>query len=128
MAAIMRIRPPQRQPLENVNRETRRTRSSALVPLQSPPEQTSHPTTEIFQQTIRATLRYAPTGTEKQFPIPLFLRMGSTFVTIRPKVIAIRGVRGSLGTRVLPAGSTSSRSRGRFPGAGRMIPSSHETM
>lgn len=31
-------------------------RSSALVPLQSPPEQASHPTAEIFQQTIRAKL------------------------------------------------------------------------
>jgi hypothetical protein len=42
-------------------------RSSALVSLQSPPEQASHPTAEIFQQTIRANYAILPPAPKSNF-------------------------------------------------------------
>jgi hypothetical protein len=76
-------------------------RSSALVSLQSPSEQASHPTAEIFQQTIRAHYVILPSAPKSNL---LFLdpNMCCLFFLSAEAGISIRG-------RVAPAYDTAPR-------------------
>src|SRR5262245_19187744 len=76
-------------------------RSSALVSLQSPPEQASHPTTENIQQTIRANYAILPSGPKSNFLflIPLFPFLDSytrSSTASRPSLIGRTPLRNDL--------------------------------